>query len=200
MSAPTFREAEAQAAAAARAPLAARDLKGAAEAAIAAAESYMARAARTADLGRQLKGLACAKGCSFCCHQMVGATEAEVALVHAAVARLPAKTQSRIKTASAELRQKAQGLSPAQWWAAKLRCPLLSAQGACLIHGARPLPCRAMNSADRAICQSSFEGQPANIPVLAAQHGIFGHAQAGLLQALVAAGRPNGLVILGTAF
>ncbi|MBF0325426.1 MAG: YkgJ family cysteine cluster protein [Alphaproteobacteria bacterium] len=199
MSTPTFREAEARAAAAARPALAARDLKGAAEAAIAAAEAYLALAAQSVELSRQLNELACTKGCTYCCHQMVGITEAEIALVQTAIASLPSKTQSRIKAASAALRNKAQGLSPAQWWAAKLRCPLLSPQGACLVHAARPLPCRAMNSADRAICQSSFEGQPANIPVLAAQHGIFGHAQAGLLQALVAAGRPKGLVILGTA-
>jgi Fe-S-cluster containining protein len=199
MSAPTFREAEARAMAAAAPALAAHDLTGAAKAAIAAAEAYLAHAAKGADLHRQLQGLACGKGCSYCCHQMVGITEAEVALVQAAIAGLPARTQEQIRAASAALRQKAPGLSPAQWWTAKLRCPLLSEQGACLIHTARPLPCRAMNSADRAVCQSSFEGQPANIPVLAAQHGIFGHAQAGLLQALVAAGRPKGMVILGTA-
>jgi hypothetical protein len=199
MGTPTFRDAEARAMAAAGPALAARDLLGAAAAVIAAAEAYLAQAVQAADLGRQVRGLACAKGCSYCCHQMVGITEAEAALVQSAVARLPAATQASVKAASADLRTKVPGLSPAQWWAAKLPCPLLSDQGTCLIHAARPLPCRAMNSADRAVCQSSFEGQPANIPVLAAQHGIFGHAQAGLLQALVAAGRPKGMVILGTA-
>jgi hypothetical protein len=199
MAALTFSQTQAKAREASARRLNDRDLIGAARAAIATAESTLEEAARTAGLAALLKSLACGRGCTFCCHQMVGITEAELALVKQAVAALPTADQAEIAATATALRAKAQGLNPTGWWKAQLPCPLLAADGGCRIHTDRPLPCRAMNSADVAVCRQSFDGHTVRIPMLAAQHGIFGHAQAGLLQALVAAGRPNGMIVLGTA-
>jgi len=199
MAAPTFSQAQARSRDAAAVALAGRDLTGAARAAIATADATLAEAGAAIGLTASLNALACARGCSICCHQMVGVTEAELSLVRQAVAALPAAGRDSVAAASARLRDRAGTLDPAGWWQARLACPLLADDGGCRIHADRPLPCRAMNSADAAVCRQSFDGQPVRIPMLAAQHGIYGHAQAGLLQALVSAGRPNGMIVLGTA-
>lgn len=169
----------------------------AARAAIAAAEDFLATIA-VLGLDQALAKLACGPGCASCCHQMVGVTKAELAAITEAVAALPAAVRAGIATRSADLAERAHGLDPAGWWRAKLPCPLLDA-GACLVHAARPLPCRAMNSADADICRRSLAGEKARIPVLAAQHGIMGHAQAGLAQALAKAGLDHRPVALGVS-
>ena len=60
--------------------------------------------------------------------------------------------------------------------------------GLCGVHADRPLACRAFNSADADLCRRSYLGEKLRAPVLAAQHGIWAHAQAGLIQALTEAG------------
>lgn len=170
----------------------------AARAAIAAAEDFLATIA-VLGLGDALAKLACGSGCASCCHQMVGVTRAELAVIKDAVAALPPAVQAGIAARVAEVAAQAKGLDPAGWWKAKLPCPLLDDAQACLVHQARPLPCRAMNSADADICRRSLAGEKIRIPVLAAQHGIMGHAQAGLAQALAKAGHDHRPVALGVA-
>lgn len=132
----------------------------------------------------KVAGLACQSGCYHCCHQIVGVSLSELALLRQAIANLPAAQQKQIKARLSKTAKQGRALDQAQWWAAKIRCPLLDADGACMVHAARPLPCRAMNSADAGICRQSLDGNPLPIPILAAQHRIFGHAQTGLIQAL----------------
>lgn len=100
--------------------------------------------------------------------------------INALPSRKRDKTIARIK----EMATQAVGMGPREWWSARLPCPLL-VDGLCATHASRPLPCRAMNSADADVCRRSFEGEPGvtSIPILAAQHGIYGNAQAGLAQA-----------------
>lgn len=167
-----------------------------ARAAIAAAEEFLAGAAQLG-LDEALAKLACGSGCASCCHQMVGVTLAELALIKESIAALPAPVRAGIAERSAAVAVRAKGLDPTGWWKAKLPCPLLDESMACLIHAARPLPCRAMNSADAGICRRSLAGEPVRIPILAAQRGIMGHAQAGLAQALAAGGQSHQPVVLG---
>ncbi|CAA7627206.1 YkgJ family cysteine cluster protein [Magnetospirillum sp. UT-4] len=193
---PTYSEVEAKARAAAAAHLPAHPAQ-AARAAIALAESVLAECA-AGPLKDRLAELQCGPGCTPCCHQAVGVTLAELALVADSVAALPGPVQAGVRQRSAALRRVATGLDVAGWWRARLACPLLDGDGTCLVHAARPLPCRAMNSADAGICRRSFAGEADQIPVLAAQHGIMGRAQAGLAQALAAAGLDHRPVALGT--
>jgi Fe-S-cluster containining protein len=181
VSAPRFSEIEAQARAAA---LAAKGPAEAAKAAIKAAETFLRAATIPLKLEPLLAGLACGKGCAHCCHQMVGITLPEAALLAQAVDALPRCKREKAIARIKETATKARGMGPREWWAARLPCPLLT-DGLCSVHAARPLPCRAMNSADSEFCRQSFEGEPGvpRIPILAAQHGIYGHAQAGLAQA-----------------
>lgn len=176
-----------------------RGLPEAARAAIAEADAFLAEAARILDLETQLAGLACGKGCSWCCHQMVGVTAAEIALLAEAVAALAPARRKVVRARIVEQAARSAGMDPKAWWEARLACPLLDGDGACAVHAARPLPCRAMNSADAAICESGFKGTGNRIPALAAQHGIYGNAQAGLAQALAARGITAGPYALATA-
>jgi Fe-S-cluster containining protein len=156
----------------------------AARAAIAEADAFLAEIADAVGLHDRLASLACDKGCASCCHQMVGVTSAELALLAEAVATLP--DPGAVIARVQETARRSAGFSVAQWWAARLACPLLDETGACLVHAARPLPCRAMNSADAQVCRRAFAGEEdaRRIPVLAAQHGVYGHAQAGLANAV----------------
>ncbi|MBC7907807.1 MAG: YkgJ family cysteine cluster protein [Rhodospirillaceae bacterium] len=196
--APRYSDGEAAARDAAAAELTAGNAPAAAaRAAIAAADAFLTKIVTVVGLQPQLDAIQCGAGCYSCCHQMVGVTVAELALIKAAIAALPEPERTAVLTRGADTARRAQGLSQGQWWAAKLRCPLLDDGGRCQVHAARPLPCRAMNSANAETCRRSFEGERLQIPTLAAQHRIYGHAQAGLAQALAAHGLSGQPVALG---
>ncbi len=159
-------------------------------AAIAATDMFFDKARRVLNLDPLLKQQACAAGCSWCCHQIVAISAAELDLVAEAIAAKPPEARAAIAARARDAATKGAGLDQRQWWAARIRCPLLEDDGLCGVHEARPLPCRAHNSADAGACRRSFEGEPVRTPVLAAQQGIWAHAQAGLGEALVQAKRP----------
>lgn len=171
----------------------------AARAAIDAAEAFLAIAVDAIGLQPQMDSIQCGPGCYQCCHQMVGITIAELDLVRSAVDALPesvcAETRARIR----DVAERGKNLDQGGWWQARLRCPLLDEAGRCLVHAARPLPCRAMNSTDSGVCRRSFDGERLQVPVLAAQHKIYGHAQMGLAEALAACTGERRVVALGTA-
>jgi Fe-S-cluster containining protein len=171
-------------------------LAAAARAALAVAEAALAEAARDPVVADRLAGLACHAGCSWCCHQVVGVTPAEAALLAEGLAELPAAQQAGVAARKDDVAARGRGLDQRQWWAARLPCPLLAEDGRCLVHPTRPLPCRAYTSADAGLCRRSLDGEAVRIPVLAAQWAIYGHAQAGLAQALAAAGIDPGPVAL----
>ena len=105
-----------------------------------------------------------------------------------AIAQMPAPRRKRLATRGKALAAKAASLDPRQYWSAKIPCAALAEDGRCLLHAARPLPCRGFNSADAGICRRSLAGEAARIPVLAVQFTLYGQAQAGLAQALASAG------------
>jgi Fe-S-cluster containining protein len=191
------RRAAAQAAAAALAPRKAE--AEAARAAIAATDTFFARVRAAVNLEPQLAAMACAAGCSWCCHQIVGITSAELALVAEAIAAKPPASRAAIAARARDAAAKGKGLDQRQWWAARIRCPLLEDDGLCGIHASRPMPCRAHNSSDAGACRRSFEGEAVQTPVLAAQHGIWAHAQAGLAEALLRNGRSADILNLALA-
>lgn len=170
-----------------------------ARAVIDAADAFLARVIAVVGLHEQMAALQCGAGCFHCCHQMVGVSAPELALLQAAVDSLPDPVQSHTRARIADIAARGKGLDQAQWWAARLPCPLLDADGRCQVHDARPLACRAMNSSNAETCRRSFAGERLQIPILAAQHRIYGHAQAGLLEALVAAGVDARVVGMATA-
>jgi Fe-S-cluster containining protein len=167
-----------------------KGLPAAARAVIRLADSIAAEAAREPTVAKVLAGAACAKGCHWCCHQVVGITAAEEELVLAAVKALPTAIRTRVRTRQSQAECRLRALPVEQWQAARIPCPLLD-EKACAIHAARPLPCRAVLSADSSACRAWHDGdEGARIPLVAIQRGIYSHAQAGLAQALGEAGMP----------
>lgn len=169
----------------------------AAQAAIATAEAAMSKVLANAEIAGAVAGAACRAGCSHCCRQVVGITAAEEVMVVEAIKRLPKDIRDGVRrrhhAASCQL-----GKMPVdQWQASRIACPLLDEAGLCVIHSDRPLPCRAVLSADEAACRSWAEGADgARIPLVAAQRRVYASAQAGLAQALAATGIPPGPVSL----
>lgn len=171
----------------------------AARAAIDAAETFLAAVIDAIGLQPQMDSIQCGPGCYQCCHQMVGITMAELDLVRRAVEALPEPVRADTRARIRDVAERGKGLDQGGWWRARLRCPLLDEAGRCLVHAARPLPCRAMNSTDAGICHRSFDGENLQVPVLAAQHKIYGHAQMGLAEALASCTGERRVVALGTA-
>lgn len=197
---PRYSDVQAQAKAAALSVLQrGGELAAAAQAAIDAADTFMAALIPAIGLEPQMAAIQCGAGCYQCCHQMVGVTAAELALVRGAVDALPEPLRTETRARIKAIADKGKGVSQAAWWAARLRCALLDEDGRCLVHAARPLPCRAMNSSDVGICRRSYDGEQLQIPVLAAQHRVYGSAQLGLAHALAEAKADTMVHGLGTA-
>jgi len=86
----------------------------------------------------------CKKGCSACCHQWVGVTylEAHNALHHALQNGHPIRLDE-----VEELADKATTMSREEWFAMQRPCIFLDDEGACAVHPARPIACRAVTVA-----------------------------------------------------
>jgi len=106
------------------------------------------------------KTLACRRGCSHCCTQMVTLTEPEAFLMAAQIRQKP-----EVVAAIHEVNAKTKGLTLEQRLRTGLMCALLKDQ-ACSINAARPLGCRGFVSVDLSACISAFvnAGEP-NIPM-----------------------------------
>lgn len=118
----------------------------------------LAVAARTdpvaARLGQTL-GVACARGCSWCCRGPVVEVPPPEAILIAELLRvrhaheLPALAD-RLSLAAA----RAAELSVSERWRLHVPCHFLDdATGACTIYEARPLACRSVSSLDASACQ-----------------------------------------------
>lgn len=168
----------------------AKGLIPAARAAIAIADRILAEVSGEPAAAAALAGGACKAGCWWCCHQVVGITAAEEELVLEAVKKLPADARGRVRARHAAAERRLACKPMAEWQAERVACPLLD-DGLCAIHADRPLPCRAVLSADAAACRAWHDGdEGARIPLVAIQRGVYSHAQAGLAQALGEAGMP----------
>ncbi|MCR9244129.1 MAG: YkgJ family cysteine cluster protein [bacterium] len=93
---------------------------------------------------------ACDRGCAHCCHFPVGITFAEAEHLAFAITR-DERLRARILAAAADLADR-------DWLGLTgIACPLL-VDGACACYEHRPLPCRALASADADACAASLTG------------------------------------------
>jgi Fe-S-cluster containining protein len=94
-------------------------------------------------------GLACAKGCAFCCVQTVIVTAAEAFAV-------AAEMRDRQEMAAAVLAGPRRSLGePKNAWRP---CPFLGEDKACAVYAARPLACHAFVSFNLQTCVDFFSG------------------------------------------
>jgi hypothetical protein len=123
-------------------------------------------------------GLACGRGCSYCCTSWVTASAPEVLY---AMTTVPHVRQATILETAAGTRSRTQ--------AERLRmvtpCPLLE-DGRCTVYPARPLVCRTAVSRDAHACQrvyETFSGEtiPADI-AYGGVKGVYGLALAGAIK------------------
>jgi uncharacterized protein len=104
------------------------------------------------------KPVACQPGCTFCCHNQVEVTPAEVFLIAQVISHYFAPTKHEgIKEKTLRMAALKVGKSKAELAAARKAqpCPLLE-EDKCVVYPWRPLTCRAMHSLSREHCQTSF--------------------------------------------
>ena len=111
--------------------------------------------------------MACARGCSFCCHNAVSVSAPEAFRLAEALARLPEPERREIEGALRARAAQTAGLSLDEQARRRTACALLAADGACRLHAARPLPCISITSFDAKACERAFHAADgkARIPV-----------------------------------
>lgn len=109
--------------------------------------------------------LACARGCSFCCHIYVSATAPELFLLAEGVRAWPEERRRSFEAALAAAVGKVRGLASRERAALSVPCPLLGSDGACSAYAHRPLACRAYGSFDRHACELGYARPAEPVPI-----------------------------------
>lgn len=99
---------------------------------------------------------ACQPGCAHCCRFPVGITFAEARLLASVVATSSFLCGRVLADAAATAALPFSALVGRP-------CPLLQ-HGACMVYSVRPLPCRALASADAAACERAAAGDSGFVP------------------------------------
>jgi Fe-S-cluster containining protein len=141
-------------------------------------------------IDRHALTIACAAGCSYCCHVHADVTVPEILAIARHLHTTWSEPSRRALHARLALHvARVEHLSDDERWAAKIPCALLDDAGRCSIHAARPLRCRAFNASEVEPCREAFDGDheatPAQIPRLDRAHDA---AEAGYDGALIDAG------------
>jgi hypothetical protein len=101
---------------------------------------------------------ACTRGCAACCTVNVGTIGLEGAAAAAFMRRwLAPEEAARRAAALLRFHEAVRWQDDAERIRAGRRCPLLDEDGACTIHPARPLACRALTSLDADDCRRALE-------------------------------------------
>ena len=101
--------------------------------------------------------LACAPGCTFCCHLRVSVFEHEaVALLHHVRTRLAPVDSGAVEARIVANATRIDGMTVTEHYAARMPCALL-VDGRCCAYEARPSACAAHHSLSRARCEHAFQ-------------------------------------------
>ncbi len=140
------------------------------------------------------KMLACRKGCSHCCSQMVVVTAPEAFYVAAQLRKRPATA-----AAVADVAREAGNLTLEERLGKNIFCPLLS-DAICSIYAARPLGCRGFVSTNLEACIAAFtRGETPNIPMPNDSISVLYACRMLLLAALRLAGLRDGVYEMNSA-
>jgi Fe-S-cluster containining protein len=143
---------------------------------------------------------ACREGCTWCCHQRVGASAAEVLrAVRYLRETLPAEEVKAVRARAAEVVARRAALPPGARGKAVLPCPLL-ADGRCLAYPVRPLTCRGFNSSDAERCREALApGGRRDVPSYGPQQRFYTFVLDGLRAGLAEARLDGELLELAAA-
>lgn len=110
------------------------------------------------DVGPPTRPLACAKGCSMCCHYRVLVRAQEAFLLADWLRRAPVAVREPILQRLRLVAQQVSRMSPDEHVQTNIACPFLEASsGACQSYDVRPLACRRHHSLDAHPCRETFE-------------------------------------------
>jgi Fe-S-cluster containining protein len=102
-------------------------------------------------------GVACAAGCSFCCHLRVTVFPHEaLALLSHIRARLPASESAAFERRIVETARRIEAMTVDQHYAARVPCAFL-VDGRCAAYEVRPSACAAHHSLSRQRCEHAFD-------------------------------------------
>lgn len=101
--------------------------------------------------------VACAAGCSHCCHQSVGVTGVEaITIVRYLRATRNTEELAALTARVRDAGEGTRGLNYKERHSPHLPCVFLGAGGECTIYAVRPLVCRAVNSLDAGECRDNL--------------------------------------------
>lgn len=114
-----------------------------------------------AELGWQV-GIACTKGCSWCCHGLkVEITPPEaIAIAEYLKTKTDPERMPAVADALQDEADEARALSISDRWIARRACYFLDeASGSCTVWAARPLGCRSHSSLNASACEAAHTGK-----------------------------------------
>ncbi len=135
-------------------------------------------------------GIACTKGCAYCCHVSVTATAPEIFLVAHKIRELPPQdfgdALMRVRAAD----QRTRNMSSRQRANNKIPCAMLK-DGLCSVYEARPGACRGFTSVSADDCRNGFNGLPVQINTPAVWTALRSAHKQALWGALAAVNLPH---------
>lgn len=108
--------------------------------------------------------IACRRGCSHCCYNLVTASAPELSYLADHIKSLPGEESAAIQNRVHEAAGKVAGMDTSERIAAHVPCPLLGEDGACSVYEQRPMSCRAFVSFDVDACISEISGKDVAVP------------------------------------
>ncbi len=116
-------------------------------------------------------GIACKRGCSWCCKgsRVDVAPHEAIAIAEWMRTHLTPELQHDIRQRVMKAAETARNSTTDERWARQIPCAFLNEQEACDIHPMRPFACRRMNSYDASACErasTSGNGVPSDVRIL----------------------------------
>lgn len=103
------------------------------------------------------QGIACRRGCSYCCHYHVYITAAEAFALAELVGKLAPDVRAQVEMQFDENLQAVSSMSVDQHIHTNMRCAFLDDAGECIAYEIRPGACRGHHAMDVNSCKVTFE-------------------------------------------
>ncbi|OGB27334.1 MAG: hypothetical protein A3I66_20475 [Burkholderiales bacterium RIFCSPLOWO2_02_FULL_57_36] len=102
-------------------------------------------------------GIACRRGCSYCCHYHVYVTATEAFALAELVGKLEPSGKSQVEKQLEENFRAVSSMTVDQHIHTNVRCAFLSNAGECMAYEVRPSACRSHHATDVNSCKVTFE-------------------------------------------